>query len=317
MRRSASGGGRGLGRGGGRNPPVSPFIGEGAGRPVPRTSEERFMNSLTATAATSASSSSLSSAAPGERGGLGLRAASGRMSQSGRESRSGRRGRGGRSRGGRAEHHEPQPRQSQAPLLPRSENRWKPSRQMEKSEEEGVLSLESVEHNIKMLLNKLTVDNFEQVSDEIIEWCNKSKTETDGRVLRHIVFVIFNKATDEPTFSRIYAQLCKKMVTEVSAEVKDHSVLTKDGEFLSGGMLVRKYLLNRCQEDFEKGWRVDMPDDIESEEYYIAAKIKRRGLGLIRFIGELFLLGMLTERIMHECVKRLLANVDDPEEEEI
>jgi len=42
-----------------------------------------------------------------------------------------------------------------------------------------------------------------------------------------------------------------------------------------------------------------------SEEYYAAQKAKRRGLGLIKFIGELFKLQMLTERIMHECVKKL------------
>ncbi len=54
-----------------------------------------------------------------------------------------------------------------------------------------------------------------------------------------------------------------------------------------------------------------------SEEYYAAQKAKRRGLGLIKFIGELFKLQMLTERIMHECVKKLLGNVDNPEEEEI
>jgi translation initiation factor 4G len=54
-----------------------------------------------------------------------------------------------------------------------------------------------------------------------------------------------------------------------------------------------------------------------SEEYYIAQKAKRHGLGLIKFIGELFKLQMLTERIMHECVKKLLGNVDNPEEEEI
>lgn len=51
-----------------------------------------------------------------------------------------------------------------------------------------------------------------------------------------------------------------------------------------------------------------------SEENYAAQKTKRRGLG-IKFIGELFKLQMLTERI-HECVKKLLPeNVDNPEEE--
>ena len=36
-----------------------------------------------------------------------------------------------------------------------------------------------------------------------------------------------------------------------------------------------------------------------SDEYYAAQKAKRQSLGLIKFIGELFKLRMLTERIMH------------------
>ena len=39
-------------------------------------------------------------------------------------------------------------------------------------------------------------------------------------------------------------------------------------------------------------------------------KNKRRSLGNIRFIGELFKLLMLTEKIMHECVLQLLKSTD-------
>jgi len=54
-----------------------------------------------------------------------------------------------------------------------------------------------------------------------------------------------------------------------------------------------------------------------SDEYYIAAAAKRRGLGLVQFIGELYKLGMLTERIMHECVHRLVDYKGVPDEAEI
>jgi translation initiation factor 4G len=53
-----------------------------------------------------------------------------------------------------------------------------------------------------------------------------------------------------------------------------------------------------------------------SDEYYAAQKAKRQGLGLIKFIGELFKLQMITERTIHECVKKFLVKVDNPEEEE-
>ena len=95
---------------------------------------------------------------------------------------------------------------------------------------------------------------------------------------------------------------------------------------VTGGSLFRKYLLNRCQEEFERGWKVNLPPKPEgvtdevamlSDEYYIAAAAKRRGLGLVKFIGELYKLGMLTERIMHECTKRLLDFEGVPEEAEV
>lgn len=40
-------------------------------------------------------------------------------------------------------------------------------------------------------------------------------------------------------------------------------------------------------------------------------RARRRSLGNIRFIGELYKLKMLTARIMHECVKKLIASTDE------
>ena len=39
--------------------------------------------------------------------------------------------------------------------------------------------------------------------------------------------------------------------------------------------------------------------ELLSDAYYTAAKAKRQGLGLVQFIGELFKLNMLIERIMY------------------
>ncbi|KAF9811092.1 hypothetical protein IEO21_06669 [Rhodonia placenta] len=134
------------------------------------------------------------------------------------------------------------------------------------------------------------------------------------------------------------------MMEQISANVQDEGIKNNEGKLIAGGQLFRKYLLNRCQEDFERGWvakeatavaaATKATEDraakaaadtnpnadesaLYSEEYYAAQKAKRQGLGLIKFIGELFKLQMLTERIMHECIKKLLGNVENPEEEEI
>ncbi|KAH7909368.1 ARM repeat-containing protein [Hygrophoropsis aurantiaca] len=224
-----------------------------------------------------------------------------------------------------------------------SANRWVAGSTSRKPAAEAD-SPELVDRKVKGLLNKLTMEKFGSISDQIIAWANKSQNESDGRTLIQVIRLVFEKATDEAAWSEMYARLCRKMMEQISAEVQDDGIRNAEGKPIAGGQLFRKYLLNRCQEDFERGWfakeaaaaaaKVKASSDeatkaandsagadgetaLYSDEYYVAQKAKRQGLGLIKFIGELFKLQMLTERIMHECVKKLLGNVENPEEEEI
>jgi len=190
-------------------------------------------------------------------------------------------------------------------------------------------SPEVVNCEVKGLLNKLTTEEFGLISDQVIEWANKSENEKDARTLVQVIEIVFEKAKDEES-ADIYARLCLKMMEQLSPKIQDDGIKDVDGKLIIGGRLFRKYLLNRCQEAFERGW---VPKDaaasakgkstgdgeaaLYSDEYYAAQKAKRQGLGLIKFIGELFKLQMLTERIMHECMKKLLGNIDNPEEDEI
>jgi len=228
--------------------------------------------------------------------------------------------------------------------LERSENRWVPEvlggGHTPASDPIPNNSL-VVERKVKGLLNKLTMEKFDKLSDQILAWANKSEEEKDGATLILVIKLIFEKATDEAAWSEMYARLCRKMMEQISPNVQDDSVKNSQGQPIVGGQLFRKYLLNRCQEDFQRGWAVKestaaaaagkAADDMAqkaahegseetvlySAEYYAAEKAKRRGLGLVKFIGELFKLQMLTERIMHECIKQLLSNIENPEEEDI
>ncbi|KAG8736391.1 hypothetical protein FRC10_009339 [Ceratobasidium sp. 414] len=179
---------------------------------------------------------------------------------------------------------------------------------------------------VGLIFNKLTTENFDSVSDNIIDLVNKSGSAS---TLMWMTKLITEKAEDEADISEMYARLCRKMAERLSPNVQDEAIRDSKGQPTTGGLLFRKYLLNRCQEDFERGWsakeaataqatnQANGEAVLHSEEYYAAAKAKRRGLGLVRFIGELFKQRMLTERIMHECIKKLLSNVVNPEEEEI
>lgn len=183
-----------------------------------------------------------------------------------------------------------------------------------------------VQRKVKSNLNKMTPNNFDKISGQILAIAHQSKDEVDGRSLRQVIQLTFEKATDEAHWAEMYAQFCKRMLESMSPEIKDKRVLDKKGEIVAGGALFRKYLLTRCQTEFEQGWKMNLPEKPEgetkeaallSDDYYIAAAAKRRGLGLVRFIGELYKLGMLTERIMHECVKKLVDYEGTPDEAEV
>lgn len=216
------------------------------------------------------------------------------------------------------------------PILPSSTG-WKPRSVGQAAgagpAPDGHMAPDVVQRKVKGLLNKMTPEKFERISDQILEIAAQSQNETDGRTLRQVIQLTFEKATDEAHWASTYALFCKRMLESMSPSIKDENIKDKHGNVVTGGALFRKYLLNRCQEEFERGWKVNMPPKPEgqteeaallSEEYYIAAAAKRRGLGLVKFIGELYKLNMLTERIMHECIKKLLElDESGPDESEV
>ncbi|TDZ41177.1 Eukaryotic translation initiation factor 4 gamma [Colletotrichum trifolii] len=212
---------------------------------------------------------------------------------------------------------------------------WKPSSIGKSSAANAPVSdhmdPEMVQRKVKAALNKMTPEKFDKIADQILAIAGQSKDETDGRTLRQVIQLTFEKATDEAHWASMYAKFCKRMLDTMSPEIRDENIKDKNGVVVSGGALFRKYLLNRCQEEFERGWKSNLPEPKEgeqdksapgeavmlSDEYYIAAAAKRRGLGLVQFIGELYKLGMLTERIMHECVRKLVDYEGVPDEAEI
>lgn len=160
--------------------------------------------------------------------------------------------------------------------------------------------------------------------------------------LKLVIKLVFEKATDEAHWSAMYARLCRMLLDLLDPAVTE----VIDGKEVSGGSLFRKYLLGRCQMDFESGWKAreeaataaaaKQEEDKErlarheeakeeesgepillSDEYYAAQKAKRRGLGLVQLIGELFKLEMLSKGVIRTCLIRLLGNMNDPDEEDL
>lgn len=129
----------------------------------------------------------------------------------------------------------------------------------------------------------------------------------------------FIKAVDEPGFSVAYAKMCEVLGRKQVMSAKTNKPVA-----------FRNVLLIRCQKEFQN----DYMDKTEKEKFqkeYEAAdseekrkelkaefeekelKARRRSLGNIRFIGELYKLDMLKFKIMHECIRNLLGNENDEE----
>jgi translation initiation factor 4G len=249
---------------------------------------------------------------------------------------SGGSGRGGSSRGRGGMKVTRNPPQIQgAPTIPidqvtpleKSENRWVPISDSGTPAVPGegeLVPKEVIIRKVNALLNKLTLEKFDSISQQIFDYANQSIQEEDGKSLRTVIRLMFEKACDEPAFAAMWARLARFIHDKISDQVIDINITGKDGKPVKGKALYRKYLLNRCQIEFEKGWKVNMPEvkdgEMLTDEYYAAAKAKRQGLGLIAYIGEAYKMDMLSHKIMLGCFARLCVdpgNISDEEAESL
>ncbi|XP_057822607.1 eukaryotic translation initiation factor 4G [Cryptomeria japonica] len=169
----------------------------------------------------------------------------------------------------------------------------------------------SKQRQIKAILNKLTPQNFDKLFYKV-----KEVNIDSAFTLTGVISQIFDKAVMEPTFCEMYAKFCIHLAAELPEFYENNEQIT-----------FKRVLLNRCQEEFQSGEREweeadKIEEDVEVElsnesREYKRIKARRRMLGNIRFIGELYKISMLSERIMHECIKKLLGEHENPDEEDV
>ncbi|XP_011085625.1 eukaryotic translation initiation factor 4G-like [Sesamum indicum] len=167
------------------------------------------------------------------------------------------------------------------------------------------------QRQLKAILNKLTPQNFEKLFQQV-----KQLNIDNVVTLSRLISQIFDKALMEPTFCEMYANFC----FHLAADLPDLSVENEKITF-------KRLLLNKCQEEFERGEREEEEANKAEEEGEAKQtaeereekrlQARRRMLGNIRLIGELYKKRMLTERIMHECLNKLLGQYQNPDEENI
>ena len=203
-----------------------------------------------------------------------------------------------------------------APLVVNEETRWKAKIFLKDGKkEESPEDDESTEVILKkalLILNKLSLTKFDKLSQKFID-CGIFTTEES---LKGAISLIVDKAQLEPHFSSMYAQLCHKL-----------SLYDKQSKKF------RKMLLHRCQEEFEQDLssKVSKACDFASSPEEVTEEMKaqlleyhtnlcrKKYLGHMRFIGELYKNDLISIRIMIFCLPFLLDSDDstDVDEEKV
>lgn len=110
--------------------------------------------------------------------------------------------------------------------LERSETGWKPHSQVQAAPQLGAghMPPDMVQRKVKAALNKMTPEKFDKIADQILEIAAQSKDETDGRTLRQVIQLTFEKACDEAHWASMYAKFCSRMLSTMSTDIKDENV---------------------------------------------------------------------------------------------
>ncbi|KAG9440334.1 hypothetical protein H6P81_020499 [Aristolochia fimbriata] len=197
-------------------------------------------------------------------------------------------------------------------LIPAPQTPLQVMHKAERKYEVGKISDEEQgkQRQLKAILNKLTPQNFQKLFEQV-----KAVNIDNAATLTGVISQIFDKALMEPTFCEMYADFCFHLAGDLPDFNEDNERIT-----------FKRVLLNKCQEEFERGEREqaeanrieegEVKQSVEEREEK-KVQARRRMLGNIRLIGELYKKKMLTERIMHECIKKLLGQYQTPDEEDV
>ncbi|KAF8891816.1 armadillo-type protein [Infundibulicybe gibba] len=195
-----------------------------------------------------------------------------------------------------------------------STNRW--DRKVVQRMDVGVRAVNS-------LLNKLALGNFESISSQIILQINKSEREHDAIPLQRITKLIFKHSINgellAPVFARRWypefrgkAHFGRPPLQDMPPEpVPEGFERTTTATYAIKDQMVEA-INDESTGDKTSDWVA-----LNSSESCAVQKAKRQGLGLVQFLGELFKLQMLPDRIMFVCMTRLLENIKNSEGDDI
>ena len=197
-------------------------------------------------------------------------------------------------------------------------NEWRPKHSSIAGGEEMTTAV--VLKTVRGLLNKMTPSKHDKLFAQI----ENLLIDTEER-LAGVIQLFFEKAISEPFFAPTYAKMCQSL--------SQKAVLSSstDGEKT---VSFRNLLLAQCKKEFDRDGADLIGFDEKKTEIHSAKteenktklkmelqdlvdKNRRRVLGNITFIGELFRVGTISEEVIHRCIRRLITNPGEQEMEKL
>jgi hypothetical protein len=194
-------------------------------------------------------------------------------------------------------------------LIP-SENSWSVAQQKNDSQlDENV----KVGRKIFSVLNKLTIEKFKKLADQLFNDCGISKPA-------HIITLVkylFEKATGQHNFIPMYADLCNQCLEWLSSDAAPQELIDSIGgeeRTSAAANIFRRVLLERCQEAFysyfleqEKESSPTEGGEIPPEEEEEKRQKHRLSmLGTVKFVAQLLERRLMTRAVFRNCIETLL-----------
>ncbi|CAK83876.1 unnamed protein product (macronuclear) [Paramecium tetraurelia] len=157
----------------------------------------------------------------------------------------------------------------------------------------------AIEKDLKYRLNQLAPDNEGQVSKYIIETIEQNQDFID-----FLTEKIIEKAQIEPKYRGLYINLCSKLATLPSLQLK---VQDKNGKTKQQSKF-KASLLNRVQKMFNSRKTMDYDTSKLKQEEKIQFHMirKRKIMGNVRFIGGLYLTSLLPIQALSSVLSELM-----------
>lgn len=173
------------------------------------------------------------------------------------------------------------------------QNAWRPSVFTNQTGDcEGEVDTENLLKQFRSILNKITPKNFDVLLVQVKEMKIEKPQHVD-----ELINLVFEKAVAEPNFKECYTKLCQQI--SKMYQPPPNSSTRSDFDF-------KRKLITRVQHEFNTCIEISQKNvgDFESEVDYDS--VRKRAIGSVQFVGELFNFELLSLKIMKSCAHNLL-----------